>query len=273
MYKISKLIIFLSIIIPNILTYSQEETPSPLGPGKGHKQNEIGISFGLGPIWQNGEFYSSCDCPSFKDGSGIVFTPGIIFQRDITNCIQWGGLLGLSFQHIKSSYKERENLIFNGQNGEIFTDVPVLFREQIDLSFNQIELMPFLQIYPADFIYFKLGLRAGIPFSTSVKHIKELLDEQIRLDNGETVHLSIGNGKEATIEDGKVDKVNSFLLSVVPALGFNFRLTGTLFMGVTYSFYVPLNNYSERGKDFKLSYWQVAIDLRYALSLRKWIEY
>lgn len=274
MYKISNLIIFLGLVIPFFNLLSQiEEQPSPLGPGKGRKQSEIGLSIGVGPNWQSGEFFATCDCPSFKDGSGFVFSPNLFYQRDITDVFQWGAMLGLTFQNTTSSYKERELLTFENQTGEKFTNVPVLFREQMDLKFNQLNFMPYITFSPFEFAFLRLGVQTGLPLVASSKHTKELLENRVRLDNGETIALTIGNGNQVVLEDGKIDNVSSLTFSLVPALGFNFSISGNVFLGITYSFYIPLNNYSERGKDFKLNYWLISLDLKYALVLRKWINY
>lgn len=274
MNKTSKLSIFLIFLCFQTRLVAQvEEQPSPLGPGKGKKQTEIGVSLGIGPLWQSGEFFASCDCPSFKDGSGFVFTPGIVFKRDFSDFFLWGIFFGFTFQSATSSYQEKELVDFKSQTGEIFKNIPVLFRERADFLFNQLEFMPFVSYSLLDFAEFRLGFRAGIPFSTNVKHNKELLENRIRLDNGEVIQVTIGNSDVVTLENGKIEKVNSILLSLVPGAGFNFRLTGNFFVGLNLAYYLPLNNYSERGKDYKLNYWLVSFDLRYALVLRKWLNY
>lgn len=276
MCKVSKLIIlflFLSFIFLQFPLFSQlEEQPSPLGPGKGRKQTEIGLSLGFGPTWQNGELYASCDCPSFKDGSGFVFTPGILYEKDITSFFHYGLFLGLTFQNANASYKERELLNFKSQTGEVFVNVPVLFREKVDINFNQIYFLPFLSLVGFDLLDFKIGIRIGIPFSTSIKHTKELLEEKVRLNNGETIDVSIGNSNQVVLEDGKLEKANSVLFSFIPSIGLRFRLTGNLFSGINFSYVFPLNNYSERGNNFRLNYWLLSVDFRYALVLRKWFE-
>lgn len=274
MYKITKLIIFLGLITPFFALFSQnEEQPSPLGPGKGRKQSEVGIMFGVGPTWQSGELFASCDCPSFKDGSGFVFSPGIFYQRDISSVFQWGAMVGFTFQTITSSYKEQELLSFQSQTGEVYNNVPVLFREQADLKFTQFNFMPFITFSPIEFAFLRFGFQAGFPFSSNIKHTKELLESKARLDNGETIVISIGNGNQKVLEDGKVDKINALFLALVPAFGFNFHLSGNAFLGFSFAFYYPLNNYTERGNGFKLNYWLVSVDFKYALTMRKWLKY
>ncbi|MGB9851991.1 MAG: hypothetical protein ACPLPX_03890 [Candidatus Kapaibacteriota bacterium] len=273
MYKISKLIIFLSLFIQFLSLYSQqEEIPSPLGPGIGKKQSEIGIAIGFGPNWQSGEFYASCNCPSFKEGAGSVFSLIFFYQRDLTSIFQWGASLNFSFITSSSAYKERELLIFTSQNGTTYVNIPVLFREQMDLNFTLLNVMPYLSFSPFDFAYLRLGVQAGFPISKKVKHTKELIENKVRLDNGETIVITIGNNEQYILEDGVLAQTKTSILSAVPALGFNFHLTGNIFMGISYALYFPLNNWVERGKDFKLNYWLLSFDLRYALTLRKWVN-
>ncbi|MCX7908269.1 MAG: hypothetical protein N2560_01960 [Ignavibacteria bacterium] len=270
MNKISKIIIFLCLLFSPFEAFTQiEEQPSPLGPGRGRKQSEVGFFVGIGPNWQSGEFFASCNCPNFKDGNGLVLSTGIIYQRDFSSLLQWGVASGLSFQNATSSYKERELLTFESQSGDIFTNIPVLFRQKSIFDFSFIELMPYLVFSPFEFINFGLGLKGGIPFHTHIKHTKELLDNRIRLDNGETIELSISN---PNIEEGKIERVNSIIFYLVPSIRVYFRLTGNIFTGLSFSYHLPLNNFSERGRNFRLNHWLVSLDIRYALQLRKWLN-
>lgn len=273
MNKVSNLIIFLCLFLPLITLFSQslEEQPSPLGPGKSRKQTELGIFFGLGPDWQNGELFASCDCPSFKNGSGIAFSSGLLFQKDFTSFLQWGGIVGFSFVNTTSSYQERELLVFESQTGEKFYNIPVLFRQKAEISFSNFDFMPFLNLYLWEISFIRLGLKATLPFSTHIRHTKELLEKSVRLENGETISITIGNGDVANLEEGNLEQVNSVLFSFVPAVGLNLHLTGNLFLGFAFSYQLPLNNYAERGMNYKLHSWLLSLELKYAIVMRKWI--
>ncbi|MFN3781426.1 MAG: hypothetical protein ACK4SO_04545 [Candidatus Kapaibacteriota bacterium] len=274
MNKVSNLIIFLCLFLPSLTIFSQglEEQPSPLGPAKPRQQTELGIFVGLGPNWQTGELFASCDCPSFRDGSGLAFGLGLLFQRDITSFLQWGAVVGLSLLNSTSSYKERELLVFESETGEKFNNIPVLFRQKSQVGFSNFDLMPFLNFSLWDVSFLRLGIKASLPFYTHINHTKELLDKSVRLENGETISISIGNGDVVKLEDGFVEQVNSFLFSFTPAIGFSFNLTGNIFLGFAFTYQLPLNNYSERGKNYRWHSWFLSLELKYALVLRKWLE-
>ncbi len=274
MNKVSNLIIFLCLFLPSLTIFSQgvEEQPSPLGPGKSRKQTELGIFAGLGPNWQTGELFASCDCPSFRDGSGLAFGLGLLFQKDLTSFLQWGGVVGLSLLSNTSSYKERELLAFESQTGEKFYNVPVLFRQKTQVGFSNFDLMPFLNFNLWDFSFIRVGIKASLPFYTHIIHKKELLDRSVRLENGEKIDISIGNGNVVKLEDGVVERVNSILFSFAPAIGFSFHLTGNIFFGFAFTYQLPLNSYSERGRNYRWHSWLFSLELKYALVLRRWLE-
>ncbi|MCX7879393.1 MAG: hypothetical protein N2517_01900 [Ignavibacteria bacterium] len=267
----SKLIIFLCFILSSVNTYSQiEDIPSPLGPGKGPKQTELGITFGFGTNWQTGEFIASCECPNFRKGIGNITSFGIIFQRDLNRYFQIGGTLQTTLLNNTASYKQRELLSFTSQTGEKFSNVPVLFRQKLEINFNFLIFSPFINFAPLEFLHFRLGPAVSIPLTTKLVHSKELLQKTVRLENGELVELSLENSNQAVIENGKVPLQENFLIGLIYSIVGNFHIYQNFFGGVNLSFYHPLTNYTNRGIDYKLNSWTISLELRYALQMREW---
>ncbi len=264
-----KLIIFFSLIIFSIDCFAQvESTPSPLGPARAPLQTELGLVFGVGPSWQTGKLFASCNCPDFEKGNGSVIFLGVDFRKDLFNPIQWGTLLGLTLIGNNASFQQRELLTFRASNNEIFKDVPVLFRQKAKLSFSQINLIPYFSIMPWDFLYFRIGLNLDFRLNSSIKHTKELLQRTVRLENGELIELSLENSDQVTIEEGTLPQTSFLLYSLYSGLGFSFRLGINIFGDVSFCYNLPFNNVSNRGDNFKLNYWILMFNIKYALKLR-----
>lgn len=266
------LISFFAFFFVACFAYAQqEEAPSPLGPGLARTQREIGILVGLGPTWQSGEFFPSCNCPNFTDGGKINFFAGFLYQQDFTSSLQWGGILGYQLLSNTASFQQKELIQFISESGRDTFSAPVNFRQKAQTSFNYISLTPFVNLSLFDFAFFRLGINVAFPISSTVLHTKELLDKTVRLENGEIVKLYLPgtNSTIATIEDGKIENPTSPFISLVPSVGFLFNLGTNVFAGLTYTHGIPLSTNANRGKDFRLNYWLISIELRIALQLRK----
>ncbi len=274
--KITNLSIFLiSFSVFFVVVYfayaQREEAPSPLGPGAAKTQREIGILVGLGPTWQSGEFFPSCDCPNFTDGGKINFFAGLLYQQDFTSFFQWGGILGYQLLSSTASFQQKELVPFISESGRDTFDASVNFRQQAKTSFNYISLIPFINLTPFDFAFFRLGIDVAFPISSAVLHTKELLDRTVRLENGEIVKLYLPgtNSTIATVEDGKIENATSPSISLLPSVGFLFNLGTNVFAGLSYTQGIPLTTNTNRGKNYRLSYWLISLELRIALQLRK----
>ncbi len=275
--KITNLTIFLSSFLWTLLTvynfvYAQQEAaPTPLGPGWGATQREIGIIVGLGPSWQSGEFFPSCDCPNFTDGGKVNFFGGFLYQQDFASFIQWGSILG--YQNISSSasFQQRELVPLISESAQDTFGVLANFRQRATTSFSYLSLTPFINYSPFEFAFVRLGLSIAFPISSNVLHTKELLDKTVRLENGEIVELYLPatNSRNATIENRKIENLTTPFISLVPSIGFLFNFSTNMYAGLSYTQGIPLTTNTSRGKNFRLNYWLISFELRMALQLRK----
>ncbi|MGQ9818523.1 MAG: hypothetical protein ACUVQ1_01150 [Candidatus Kapaibacteriales bacterium] len=272
-YKIAKLTILFSLIFKVIPLYSQGEiASSPLGPGLGNVQRELGIHFGIGPSWQTGELFSSCDCPNFLGGSKLNYAFGLIYNQDLDGAFAFGG--EISFWHLsnEASYQQIEIVLLQDQASQIFP-TPILFRQQIKMHISYFSLEPFFEFRPFDFLFLRFGGRLGFPFNSSIEHTKTLLKKTVQLDNGEIIDLSFNNGlQNVLLEKGNIESLTSPFVSLQPEIGFNFHITGNIFVSISYLQGIPLNNTLTRGKDFKMNYWQIVFDIRYAITMRRFFD-
>lgn len=274
--KITNLSIFLTSFFAFFavvcFAYAQrEEAPSPLGPGAPKTQREIGILVGLGPTWQSGEFFPSCDCPNFTDGGKINLFGGLLYQQDFTSFFQWGGILGYQLLSSTASFQQKELVPFISESGRDTFNASVNFRQQAKTSFNYISLIPFINLTPFDFAFFRIGVNIAFPISSNILHTKELLDKTVRLENGEivTLYLPGTNSTTATIEDGNIENLTSPSISLLPSVGFLFNLGINVFAGLSYTQGISLTTNTGRGKNYRLNYWLISLELRVALQLRK----
>jgi len=265
----TKLIIFFCLIIPLNFLFSQQESPSPLGPARGPRQTELGIVLGFGPSWQTGKLFASCDCPYFEDGYGSAIFLGAEYRKDFNDFLQWGSIFGVTFIDNTASYQQRELLTFTASNGQKFSDVPVLFRQKAQTKFSQINLIPYLAFTPFDFFYARLGLNVGLLIKSNVTHSKELLQKTVRLENGDVIELYLENSNSITIEDGELPKSQTLLLSLFSSLGFSIRFGVNIFGDFSFGYNLPFMKFTVRGENFKLNYWVVLLNLKYALQLRR----
>lgn len=272
-YKLVKLIIFYSLTFQGISLYSQRDiAPSPLGPGTGLIQRELGIYFGIGPSWQTGEFYASCDCPNFLGGSKLNFEFGLIYKQDLDEIFIFGGKISFWYLANQSSYQQKETVLLKDQADRVYP-TPILFRQQLKMNISYFSFDPFFEYRPFVFLFLRFGVRFAFPFASSIEHTKILLQRTALLENGDFIDLSFGNGlQDVSLENGEIETLTSPFISLQPAIGFDFPLTGNIFGSIGYLQGIPLNTTTTRGNKFKMNYWQIVIEIRYAITMRRFLD-
>lgn len=271
--KLVKLTVFFSFILKVIPLFSQRDVaPSPLGPGLGIQQRELGIYFGIGPSWQTGEFYASCDCPTFLGGSKLNFSLGLIYKQDLVEIFAFGGKISFWNLSNQSSYQQKEIVLLKDQTNQVYP-TPILFRQQLAMNISYFSLDPFFEFRPFVFLFLRIGGHFAFPFASSIEHTKILLQKTALLENGDVIDLSFGNGMQnVSLENGKIWTLTSPFVSLEPEVGFDFHLTGNIFGSIGYLQGIPLNITATRGNKFKMNYWQIIIEIRYAITMRRFLD-
>lgn len=268
-FKLTKLIVSFSLFFLIQPLFSQIDiSPSPLGPGIGEIQRELGIFFGLGASWQTGEIFASCDCPAFSGGGKSNYSFGLIYQQDIASNFSFGAKTSLWVLSNYASYNQKEPIELTSQSGEVFL-VQILFGQRLNLDISYLTFEPFLAYRPFPFMYLRIGGRTALPLSSKILHTKGLLQKTVRLDNGEVIDLTLKSGNQSIeLENGKLQSLVSPYFSLQPELGFNIHLGGNIFASIGFLQGIPLNKTATRGNNFKMYFWQILIDIRYAITMR-----
>lgn len=271
--KLVKFISFFSLILQVTSLHSQKEiAPSPLGPGIGSILRELGIYFGIGPSWQSGEFFASCDCPNFVDGSKLNFALGLIYKQNLDEMFAFGGKVSFWYLSNQSSYQQKETVLLKDQTNQVYP-TPILFRQQLKMRIFYFSFAPFLEYRPFPYLFLRFGGRFAFPFSSDIEHTKILLQKTAQLGNGFVIDLSFVNGlQNVSLESGILESLTSPFVSLQPAVGFDFYLTGNFFGSIGYLHGIPLNTTAARGNKFKMNYWQITIEIRYAITMRRFLD-
>lgn len=271
-FKLIKLLIFLCLVFNYTSLFSQKETESsPLGPGLGQTQRELGIYFGLGPSWQAGEFYATCNCPSFIGGSKFNYSFGVVYQQDFFYKFTFGSKLSFWYLSNAAKYQQRELIPLINSNNQTFL-VPILFQQSLKMGVLYFNYEPFISFQPFSFLYFRIGTSLAFPFGSEITHTKELIQKTARLENGEIINLTLVDGKNSIIlEKGKINSLKSPFISLEPEFGFNFHIDNNFFISFGFVQSIPLNEMATRGQNFKMFFWQMFFEVRYAITMRSFL--
>lgn len=268
-------VLFLCFLFFASFAYSQQASlSSPIDPSKYPIQQEIGFMIGPGVDFQSGSFYSSCPC-EFEGGSGFGFTFGPNYERDVFAATKFGAALLFDFSAISASYVEIEDIEARSQTSDYSEVIPISIENTADATFFSVGLMPYLKWEPVNFFFVRGGLRVSYLATSNLKHTQTLLQNTVVLSNKEIGVVKLldetGNpapDNELVIEDVDFPDINPLQMSLVPAVGFNARLSERLFLSPSVSYSFPLTNLSEQGENFKTSSIRFFLEMRYAFKLR-----
>lgn len=237
---------FVSFFYPSSIVRAQEsEGSSPLELGRRVVPDVLGVLIGPGFYGQNGSFDTGCPC-TFSGGVGAGIVLGAMYEKNLLSpgpvwrlgTINIGARLLYEERNINAVFREYEQVSVQSlaQPSQFFT-VPILFRHLAEINFSLLTFTPYISWSPfaigALQPFAQLGFQAGYTLNGRFRHTKFVLDEVVRLPNGEEaeVAFSENDSNSLVVEDADVKDLNrlqfaaSFALGADLPIGSQFRLT------------------------------------------------
>ena len=267
------LICFFPVFFSPSTANGQERTANPLQPEDFQTQREIGIFAGIGPDFQSGLFRTSCDCPEFENGTGLSWIAGMLYEQDISEYFQWGAAVALNSLSITSSYQILKDRPFvtNVSGTTYYDTVPILFRQKADLSFLNINIMPYLEWAPSNMFFIRFGFSAAFNLSSNVLHREEIVNRTVKLpSSGSLVEVTFSDGSStAVVENAPYKDVVATQFYLFPSAGFSIPLSQNIFLSPVVAYSYPLTNISNFGNGVKIASLYFIAELRWAIQLRQ----
>ncbi len=173
------------------------EQPSPLAPSRRTYPPELNLTVGFGGGIQWGSFASSCSRP-FEYGQSSAWFVGLSYAAPLLRSVLWGSSVGLLSVRLRSSYREREGVLFTMQADTVL--LPVEFRNSANVSIPQLLWMPFLRWHPSEWLGLMVGPLLGVALNPHAEYTKELLQDALTLPDGQSVALTAVQGRISVVE-------------------------------------------------------------------------
>lgn len=268
--------IILKVIITIITLFAGLDidlAAQPISPVYTYELREfscVGGYLGFGQAYGKGNYNSSqCNC-SFYDGVGFSFNAGVFYEKEFIDDVYYTLDFGVNYYGIETSYKAWEQFDVTSPRTDRSEYVQTLMRQKSKFDFFFLSFLPGVKYSPFNFLFVRTSIGISYLASGEITHDKELLTSSVVLQSGEQLDLKFGNGtKVNSIEKGKINGVASFVFSVIPAIGLNIPFGTNLTISPVLMFDVPLQNVIGSPSDYKVGNWQIRLEGRYFLSLRK----
>ncbi len=173
------------------------EQPSPLAPSWRTYPPELNLTVGLGGGTQWGSFASSCSRP-FEYGQSSAWFVGLSYAAPLLRSVLWGGGVGFLSVRLRSSYREREGVLFTVLPDTLL--LPVEFRNLANLSIPQLLWMLFLRWHLSEWLGLTAGPLLGVALNPHAEYTKELLQDALILPDGQSVTLTAAQGRTSVVE-------------------------------------------------------------------------
>ncbi|GIV54721.1 MAG: hypothetical protein KatS3mg039_1239 [Candidatus Kapaibacterium sp.] len=215
--------------------------------------DRMGVLVGVPILVQQGQYQDTCNCPPFSGGSGSGITAGVLYEfpSEESQVFRFGVAAGLDYSSMLLQYREQELLTFTSSDGtQQYSNVPVEFRQQMRFRLFGLWGQPYLRIVPVarDVLALSIGLQAGTLLAGTAEHTKSLVQNTVRLPNGEVLALQMAGGSTSTVvRDGDIVGLERFQAAAVVRVESSIELSKhwRLRPGVQYA--IPLIPLSSSG--------------------------
>lgn len=266
--KISILIIFLF----TLSLYSQDDSPLiPYQKGQANLQN-VGLMFGFGQNYSNGDHFVDCEDCLFNGGTGFGFTLGLFYEREATSWLWYGVLLRYDNLSIESKYID--NQVLKAINSDKTFLVPIEQKAVMDLSFFNIT--PYLSMKITDWFNLNLGLNTGFNISSNILHTHKPVNSTIQDPaTGDFYEIDTENpdptktGKDKYIfMNSELPEIQSPYLTLYTNFAFPIEFANESKLIPSIGFDFPLGQISTFGNDFNIGTWRLYLSYSYPLVTR-----
>ncbi|GIV55593.1 MAG: hypothetical protein KatS3mg040_0361 [Candidatus Kapaibacterium sp.] len=225
-----------------------------------------GVIIGVPLVVQQGQYLDTCNCPPFTGGSGSGIMAGVFYELPATEAsvVRFGLSAGGDYRSAVARYREQEALTFTSADGnQSFRDIPVEFRQEMRFSTFALWAQPYVRVVPipSEALAASVGANLAAVLTANATHTKSLVDNTVRLPNGEVVALQMpGGGTSATVRDGELLGLQRFQIAAV------FRLESSIPLGEQWrlrpglQYQLPLTDLSSSG-GMRLAAWMLTLSL------------
>ncbi len=271
------LVSFLSTVCLSTLAYAdQEESPIlALNLRPAH----VGGYLGLGGLWQKGAFSVDCNCNQFVKGAGSTISFGALYENSSEISLLWGAQLGYEHRSLESRYVLTEDTTLRSLDGKTkFSNVPISFRHTATVNLDAVVLKPYVKWFPIKTrIFLRFGVQAALFVASNKEFHKTLLTNVVALPNDDIVNvqldrqaieasgLKMTSDNEVVIQDGPMNDLESFQLSLHPAIGAELRMSKRMFLVPSLEYSIPLGAISTVDTGFATNALQFFMELHYEL--------
>jgi len=225
----------------------------------------LGGYAGVSANQQVGTFFTDCNC-EFTGGGSAGFMAGVTFERLSRSRFLWGATAGIEYRSVEARFREREGVVQRSASGQEYT-VPVNFLNTADVSLLYATLNPFVKVKAFESLIFRVGPSLSYVASSSLRHEKELLDAEVTFPNGEraTVRLADMEGTSVVLQDGPIQDLSAFQIGIHGAVGLEFKIGTSFFVGPLFQFTQPLTSLGARGDGFGIRSMQFLVEGKWIL--------
>lgn len=266
--KILKLLLILTILSNfNLILYAQK-LDTPLDPVQVIiKDWEIGGFIGLGANFSGGEYSAECPDCVFSGNSKFGYSLGLKTDYEITHNFYIGTNLIFDDFGANGSFRRFENVQLQRTDGSTM-EVPIEFRQTLNLSLNSIGIVPNACFRIDDWLDLRLGAFADFLISNNVKHTKELLTKSVLLPDGEKVSVTIPGttDNKKVIEDRAIPDLTNPQFGIFPQINFNIPMSKDNDFLIGAFMKIPLSNIASSQSGYSHYTWRIFLGLSFDLN-------
>ena len=170
----ASLFLFVVVSTSSVDIYSQEDNPLDFTD----KIKRIGFEAGFTSAWQSGEY--SAGCGVFTEGANINLLISAAYDQQITDALQFEGLLGYQSKNISSSYLSEENIGIATETGPV--NAGVTFDNIGTASFSYLFFQPSLKFYPFKSLYVGTGASVNLLLGSTTQYQKDIISRTVQLN-------------------------------------------------------------------------------------------
>lgn len=225
----------------------------------------VGGIVGVPIVVQQGSYRDTCNCPPFTNGIGSGIVAGALYELPAQEeqVFRFGISGGLGYRALVARYRQQEPLTFTSADStERYSNVPVEFRQEATFRLVDAWLQPYAKVIPfrSEVLAIGVGANVGALISGTVTHTKALVQNTVRLPNGETLALSMPGGSTSTVvRSGEIEGLQRLQVAAVIRVESSIDVGSEWRVRPGLQVHLPLTQLSSSG--MKVGMWMLTISL------------